>query len=139
MSSDAKSHYSQVAKELIADGVSNPDLQRAIQAGFDRKEQFQGNWETVNLSEFVEKFVSNATRYVTDAKINFESAETGLVVVADVSGYCRLGKKIPGQKKLLYLDVNGNDVRNVTLPNGKKTGRSKSQQRELTHFIIKKI
>lgn len=98
MSSDAKSHFSQVAKELIADGVSNPDLQRAIQAGFDRKEQFQGNWETVNLSEFVEKFVPNATRYVTDAKINFESAETGLVVVADVSGYCRLGKKFQGKR-----------------------------------------
>ena len=139
MSSDAKSHYSKVAQKLIADGASNPDLQRAIQAGFDRKEQFQENWGTVNLTEFVEQFAPNATRYATGAKINYESEETGMVIVADISGYCRLGKKIPGQKKLLYLDIDGKDVRNVTLPNGKQRGRSKSEQLELTHFIIKKI
>jgi hypothetical protein len=139
MPSDAKSYYSKVAKERIADGASNPDLQRAIQAGFDRKEQFQENWQTVNLSEFVDKFAPNATRYVQGVKIYFDSPQSELAIIADLSGYCRLGKRLPNSDKFLYLDKNGNDVRNVTLPNGKQTGRSKSQQRELTHFVIKKI
>ena len=139
MSGDAKSYYSRVAKERIADGVSNPELQRAIQGGFSRKEKFQEKWDSINLSEFVEKFAPNAIRYVHGVKIYFESPQTGLSVIADLSGYCRLGERIPGQKRLLYLDKNGNDVRNITLPNGKKTGRERNQQRELTHFIIKKI
>ena len=139
MSGDAKSYYSQVARERIAEGASNLELQRAIQRGFERKKKYQEKWETVNLSEFVEKFAPNAIRYVQGVKIYFDSPETGLTVIADLSGYCRLGKKMPGKNSFLYLDKNGNDVRNVTLSNGKQTGRSRGQQRELTHFIIKKI
>ena len=56
MSSDAKSYYSQVAKDRIADGVSNETLQKAIQRAFERKKSFQQNWATIELSSFVEKF-----------------------------------------------------------------------------------
>lgn len=131
MSSDAKSYYSQVAKDRIADGVSNETLQKAIQRAFERKKSFQQNWATIELSSFVEKFAPNANRYVKGVKIYFDSPATGLTVIADLSGYCRLVKKINGQKKFVYLDINGNDVSKGKLEIEKQLERS--------HFLIKKI
>lgn len=134
MSSDAKSYYSKVAKERIADGVSNETLQKAIQRAFERKKNFQQNWETIELSSFVEKFAPDANRYAKGVKIYFESTVTGVTVIADLSGYCRLVKKINGKKKLIYLDINGNDV-----SKGKQTGVEIEKQLERSHFLIKKI
>lgn len=79
----------------------------------------------------MEKFAPNANRYVKGVKIYFDSPVSGLTVIADLSGYCRLVKKINGQKKFVYLDINGNDVSKGKLEIEKQLERS--------HFLIKKI
>ena len=116
----------------IDDDLGNKPL-----GGEHRANQYSYKWQGASLRNVREKFAGEnpIITQTSKGKIIHENRETGIQVVYDKGGdYFRIyDKSLKGRK---YLDLNGKVLNNKTLPNGKKTGMSKSEYNEATHFKV---
>ena len=107
--------------------------------GADRARQYAGGWGQGSLKEARNKFAGGGVE-VTDfefGKIRYISKDGRYEVVQDIYGnYFRiLDNSIPGKRRRRkYLDLDGNDMRNITEENGRIRGRSKQEYEQATHF-----
>ena len=132
---DAKTGYSTMVSGSKIAAATNKELNKKITAGHDRKEIHSAYWTSVNINTIVDRFTPNATPTLTNGKITFTSSDGRYEVIADIGGgYLRIFDHRIGH----YVDEFGRDVRNYTDKNGKQHGRSKAEQKALTHFRILK-
>lgn len=100
-----------------------------------RFERYGDNWQSYRLSDALEKFVPKAQQSIVNnkGKIIYSNGSP-IEIVYDVNGkYFRIAdNRIKGRRK--YLDINGNDVSNKILDNGKCVGRDKDEYLQITHF-----
>ena len=130
-------HNSVIMNKIKA--IFNGELKNAIIRGMQRKNTFGKNWLCVNINDFVANFTPNPIRENIGNKIKFIGNDKKYCITADkTGGYLRLEDYQYFLKtgKHLYLDINGNDVRNYTDENGKQHGRKKSDFNAITHFKI---
>lgn len=137
--SDSKAQYSNSVTAQKALAQLNEDLKAKLDRASARAAKYKANWQTVNINDFVDKFAPGSTARIDGSKVFFQAAGSNLEIVCDVSaGSCRL-RDTSITTSRCYLDINGNRVdNNKTLPSGKKTGRSKAEYNEMTHFRILK-
>lgn len=137
--SDSKSQFS----SGVAGQKALSQLDAALKVKLDRASaraaKYHDNWQTINLNDFVDRFAPGSTAKISGSKITFQADGSNLEIVCDVSaGSCRL-RDTSITTSRCYLDIDGRPVdNNKTLPNGKKTGRSKAEYNEMTHFRILK-
>lgn len=132
---DAKTGYSTMVSGSKSAAATNEELNKKITAGHDRKEMHSANWTSVNINTIVDRFTPGATPQLVNGKVKYTSSDGRYEVVADIGGgYLRIFDNHIGS----YVDSYGNDVRNYTDDNGKQHGRSKAEQKALTHFRILK-
>lgn len=132
---DVKTGYSTIVTGSKNAATANEELNKKITAGQGRKEAHGVNWTSVNINTIVDRFAFGTTPTVNAGKVSYVSSDGRYEVIADIGGgYLRVYDN--GRK--CYVDAYGNDVRNYTDKNGKQHGRSKAQQRALTHFRILK-
>ena len=136
---DSKSKYSSGVAAQKALAQLDEELKRKLDRAAKRAAKYHMNWQSVNLNDFIEEFAPGSTPRIEGSKIIFQSPGSNIQVICDVrGGYCRL-KDTNITTSRCYLDIHGNVVdNNKTLPNGKKTGRSKAEYNALTHFRILK-
>lgn len=130
-------HHSVILNKIKA--IYNGDLRRAVQNALKRKLAFGKNWQKININDFVAKFTPNPNRENSGNKIYFTGKDKKYRIVADkTGGYCRLEdyQYYLQTGKHLYLDIDGNDVKNYKDANGKQHGRKKSDFNKITHFKI---
>lgn len=137
--SDSKSKYSSSVTSQKALSQLDSALKAKLDRAITRATKYKSNWKSINLNEFVDKFAPGSTPRISESKVIFQSKGSNIEIVCDVSaGSCRL-KDSSITTSRCYLDINGNRVdNNKTLPSGKKTGRSKAEYNEITHFRIRK-
>lgn len=121
-------------------GFFSRGLDKLFERARNESSRFKENWQTVNINEFVKRFVPGAKGKISEdgRKIYYYNKHNSLRITTDVAGgYCRLeDMSINGIGR--FLDINGNDARNYINERGKKQGRSRSQFNEVTHFRILK-
>ena len=137
--SDSKSQFSSGVVGQKALSQLDAELKTKLDRASARAAKYHDNWQSINLNDFVDRFAPGSTAKISGSKIIFQADGSNLEVVCDVSaGSCRL-KDTSISTSRCYLDINGHSVdNNKTLPNGKKTGRSKAEYNEMTHFRILK-
>lgn len=132
---DAKTGYSTIVTGAKNAAATNDELNRKIEAGHGRKEEYSSNWTSVNINTIVERFAPDATPTVKKGKVLYSSLDGRYEVAADIGGgYLR----IYDRQRKIYVDAYENDVRNYKDNRGKQHGRSSSEQKALTHFRILK-
>ena len=112
---------------------------KVLKDGAERAAEYSRYWSTANLKDTIKKFVGdNPTIEVREngKRIYKDPENTSIQIVEDTKGnYFRIeDTNISGKNK--YLDLEGNIPNNKTLENGKQTGRSKEEYRQVTHFNI---
>lgn len=137
--SDSKSQYSSGVSGQKALAQLDETLKAKLDRASSRAARYHENWQTINLNDFVDKFAPGSSAQTSGSKIIFQSEGSNIQIVCDVAaGSCRLRDSSISTIRC-YLDINGKPVdNNKTLPNGKKTGRSKAEYNEMTHFRILK-
>lgn len=141
---DAKSFYSYAAAEQRAEAAQrllrgNDTLAYAFARGKARTALYKQNWQEVDINEVIAKFAPGAQPQKSGVKIHFIDPRGMYEIIADsAGGYLRIQdiKHFP-RKKRVFVDLNGNDIRYVTV-NGKLERRDKDSAMRLTHFRIKK-
>lgn len=137
--SDSKSQFSSGVAGQKALAQLDSELKAKLDRASARAAKYHSNWQTVNINDFVDRFAPGSTAQISGSKITFQTDGSNLQIVCDVAaGSCRL-RDTSITTSRCYLDIHGNVVdNNKTLPNGKKTGRSKSEYNAITHFRILK-
>ncbi len=112
---------------------------KVLKDGAERAAEYSRYWSTANLKDTIKKFVGdNPTIEIREngKRIYKDPENTSIQIVEDTKGnYFRIeDTNISGKNK--YLDLEGNIPNNKTLENGKQTGRSKEEYRQVTHFNI---
>lgn len=132
---DAKTGYSTMVSGSKSAAATNEELNKKITAGHDRKETHSANWTSVNINTIVDRFTPGATPQRVNGKVVYVSSDGKYQIFADIGGgYLR----IYDTQKRCHVDAYGNDVRNYVDSRGKQHGRSKAEQKALTHFRILK-
>lgn len=137
--SDSKGQFSSGAAGQKALSQLDEGLKAKLDRASARATKYKANWQTINLNDFVDRFAPGSTAKISGSKITFQTDGSNLEIVCDVpAGSCRLRDTSISTSRC-YLDINGHKVdNNKTLPSGKKTGRSKAEYNEMTHFRILK-
>lgn len=137
--SDSKGQFSSGVAGQKALAQLDEKLKAKLDRASERAAKYKSNWAPINLNDFVDKFAPGSIAKRSGSKITFQAENSSLQIVCDVSaGSCRL-KDTTITTSRCYLDINGKPVdNNKTLANGKKTGRSKAEYNEMTHFRILK-
>lgn len=136
--SDAKTDYSNAVSAQKNAATRDSIIADLIQQGYARKAQYGSQWDVVDINDVVSVVAPGAKPVVVGGKIIYYSSDGTKAVVADVSGYLRVQDLTKKTKKRQYLDQFGNDAYNYIDSNGKKRGRSKTEFKRATHYIIKK-
>lgn len=132
---DAKTGYSTMVSGSKSAAVTNEELNKKITAGHDRKEIYSANWTSVNINTIVDRFTPGATPQIVNGKVSYVSSDGRYKIFADIGGgYLR----IYDTHERCHVDAYGNDVRNYVDGRGRQHGRSKAEQKALTHFRILK-
>jgi hypothetical protein len=135
---DAKTDYSDGVMEQKNNAKVDLELAKKIKGGYARKEKYGVGWAKVNFNELIERLTPGTKGQASMGKIIYVNQESGIAIVADVSGYVRVEDISRKTKGSQYLDIYGNDVHNFVDEKGKQHGRSKAEFNRLTHYIIKK-
>ena len=137
--SDSKGQFSSGVAGQKALSQLDEGLKAKLDRASARATKYKANWQTINLNDFVDRFAPGSTAKISGSKITFQTDGSNLEIVCDVSaGSCRLRDTSISTSRC-YLDIDGHTVdNNKTLPSGKKTGRSKAEYNEMTHFRILK-
>lgn len=132
---DTKTGYSTMVTGSKTAAETNEELNKKITAGQKRKAEYGANWDSVNINTIVDRFTPGASPQVVNGKVQYVSTDGRYEVIADIGGgYLRIFDNHIGH----YVDACGRDVRNYTDDKGKQHGRSKADQKALTHFRILK-
>ena len=132
---DAKTGYSTMVTGSKNAAATNEELNKKITAGQGRKAIHGANWTAVNINTIVDRFTPGATPQIVNGKVSYVSSDGRYKIFADIGGgYLR----IYDTQKRCHVDAYGNDVRNYVDSRGKQHGRSKAEQKALTHFRILK-
>ena len=132
---DIKTGYSTLVSGAKNAATTNAELNKKIVAGHQRKETYGNNWPSVNINEIVERFAPGAIPKVVNGKVIYFSSDGRYEITADIGGgYLRIFDHVNGY----HVDAKGNDVRNYVDARGKQHGRSRSEQKALTHLRILK-
>ena len=132
---DAKTGYSTMVSGSKSAAATNAELNKRITAGQGRKATYGQNWTSVNINMIVDRFTPGATPQVVNGKVSYVSSDGRYEIFADIGGgYLR----IYDTHTRCHVDACGNDVRNYVDSRGKQHGRSKAEQKALTHFRILK-
>lgn len=91
----------------------------------------------------MDKFASGIEPKISNngTKIVWTNTKTQKAVVCDIgAGSLRIQdlSVVGKQHKFKYLDINGNEINNIVLPNGKQRGLTKSEKLALSHYLILK-
>lgn len=107
--------------------------------GTDRAKAYSKGWPTGSLKDARKKFANEGvtvTEYES-GKIRYISKDGRYEVIEDIyGGYFRvLDHSIPGKRyRRKYVDLDGNDMRNVTEDTGRTRGRNREEYERATHF-----
>lgn len=137
--SDSKEIYHRTTILQKIRSFLNSELLGKIKGGIWRAMQHGASWQKININDFVAKFTPNPSKNVDKNKMFFIGSDKKYCITADIGGgYCRLEDYQYFLKtgNHLYLDINGNDVRNYKDENGKQHGRKKGDFNKITHFKI---
>ena len=135
---DAKSNYSNNVSDMKQNAISDAELSETLERAKERANEYQANWESVDLNDVVNKFAPGSTPYREGGKIVFENDDHTISVVTDAAGgYLRIKDLTAKTQKAQHLTLDGKNGHNVTI-NGKTRGRTKAEYQQATHFRIKK-
>ena len=103
--------------------------------GYERSQKYSNNWSDESLSKTVDKIAPESKPVKTSrGKEISNNPKTGKQVVYDTDGnYFRIEDTTLTGKRV-YTDINGNQIPNNKIVNGKQIGISKSEYNQLTHF-----
>ena len=103
--------------------------------GYERSQKYSNNWSDESLSKTVDKIAPDSKPVKTSSgKEIYNNPKTGKQVVYDTDGnYFRIEDTTLTGKRV-YTDINGNQIPNNKIVNGKQIGISKSEYNQLTHF-----
>ena len=103
--------------------------------GYERSQKYSNNWSDESLSKTVDKIAPESKPVKTSSgKEIYNNPKTGKQVVYDTDGnYFRIEDTTLTGKRV-YTDINGNQIPNNKIVNGKQIGISKSEYNQLTHF-----
>ena len=103
--------------------------------GYERSQKYSINWSDESLSKTVDKIAPESKPVKTSSgKEIYNNPKTGKQVVYDTDGnYFRIEDTTLTGKRV-YTDINGNQIPNNKIVNGKQIGISKSEYNQLTHF-----
>ena len=103
--------------------------------GYERSQKYSNNWLDESLSKTVDKIAPESKPVKTSSgKEIYNNPKTGKQVVYDTDGnYFRIEDTTLTGKRV-YTDINGNQIPNNKIVNGKQIGISKSEYNQLTHF-----
>ena len=103
--------------------------------GYERSQKYSNNWSDESLSNTVDKIAPESKPVKTSSgKEIYNNPKTGKQVVYDTDGnYFRIEDTTLTGKRV-YTDINGNQIPNNKIVNGKQIGISKSEYNQLTHF-----
>lgn len=142
---DGKSAYSAAVRSQKAEALrrlANGDakLYNTLLRGKARYLMHGQNWQVVDLNEVLRQFAPGAEAEVRNGKVNYRSRNGDTVVVVDIGGgYLRIQdlKRYKRRKKeRVYLDLDGNDLRYLTVK-GERVQRSVDSYLAKTHFLIR--
>ena len=103
--------------------------------GYERSQKYSNNWSDESLSKTVDKIAPDSKPVKTSSsKEIYNNPKAGKQVVYDTDGnYFRIEDTTLTGKRV-YTDINGNQIPNNKIVNGKQIGISKSEYNQLTHF-----
>lgn len=106
----------------------------------ENRARYRNNWAYQDMDKAIKDILPNplVAPPNINGKIVFFSNETTKTVCFDLFGdyFTIIDTAIAGEAS--YLDINGNQVLNFVKPNGRISGRPKSDRRKITHFNRRK-
>lgn len=106
----------------------------------ENRARYRNNWASQDMDKAIKEILPNplVAPPNINGKIVFFSNETTKTVCFDLLGdyFTIIDTAIAGEAS--YLDINGNQVLNFVKPNGRISGRQKSDRRKITHFNRRK-
>ena len=116
-------------------GAAEGTGRTAVKGGEGRAAQYSSSWGNASVKEVVNDIAPGSSPVVTDTgKIIYKNAQTGKQVVYDIEGnYFRIEDTTMAGKRA-YTDVNGNEISNNKVVNGKQTGISQGEYNQMTHY-----
>ncbi len=104
-------------------------------SGKERAEKYSENWKAESLQNAIDRFAKGSNGVVNSekGKIIYTSLDGKYSVVYDYNGdYFRIEDNTKTGKRR-YVDIDGNDVSNITI-SGKTRGRTRDEYERETHF-----
>ena len=127
----------QLATEAIISKFSTSvsSVSPTLQGGKARAAQFSDGWQNGSMFETVRDLAPNSQPYISESgKLIYPNTNTGIQVVYDIEGnYFRIQNTLLSGKRT-YLDINGNQIPNNIVVNGKQKGLSQGDYNRMTHF-----
>ena len=127
----------QLATEAIISKFSTSvsSVSPTLQGGKARAAQFSDGWQNGSMFETVRDLAPNSQPYISESgKLIYPNTNTGIQVVYDIEGnYFRIQNTLSSGKRT-YLDINGNQIPNNIVVNGKQKGLSQGDYNRMTHF-----
>lgn len=105
--------------------------------GASRSQEYSQNWQPASLSLAVRRMAGENPHISISPnfqKTQFRNRDTGIEILFDLSGnYFRVRNPNINSGRQ-FSGLNGENMNNKVLPNGKQMGRSKPEYNEATHF-----